>query len=514
MTMSAALMDRLAARGLDVELADRLGLDGVRRDGTEALVLPFKRDGKIVRRKYRFFDREEGKWTADKGGQRIAFNEDCLRDDGLLSQALIITEGELDAIASIQAGFARTISVPDGAPPPGDRSREDLEASAKYDWLKDIRPFLTPERVSEVILAVDGDDNGAALLQDLSVLLGRFRCKFLTYPKAPRDAREALGRHRCKDLNEVLQFYSAKGVVETINRADWIQVDGVYRMSDLPPLPAPQVYDIGFRLLSENYKLRLGDFVVITGVPGLGKSTFANDLCCRVAYNHGLKIAWASFEQAPQRDHRRALRSWYGVARDARLDIDPVERAPHDWREGRPVSQMGEADVAEADAWIDQQHVFIVPGEDDDVTLDWMLDRMEVAVVRHAVKVVVIDPWNEMDHCRARDETMTEYVGRAIKSLKRFARKFQVHMIVIAHPTKSTKDGDGKYRIPTLYDISDSANWYNKADLGLIVHRENDDDTLIKVQKSRYHEVIGRPGEVIMQFSRDARRFIETQRAA
>jgi twinkle protein len=66
---------------------------------------------------------------------------------------------------------------------------------------------------------------------------------------------------------------------------------------------------------------------------------------------------------------------------------------------------------------------------------------------------------------------MTEYVGRAIKALKRFARKFQVHLIVIAHPTKSTKDGDGKYRMPTLYDISDSANWYNKCDLGIIVHR-------------------------------------------
>jgi hypothetical protein len=39
-------------------------------------------------------------------------------------------------------------------------------------------------------------------------------------------------------------------VVETISRAQWIQVDGVYRMSELPPLPAPQVYDIGFRLLA------------------------------------------------------------------------------------------------------------------------------------------------------------------------------------------------------------------------------------------------------------------------
>jgi twinkle protein len=124
MTMSDALLQTIEARGIDVELAASLGLDSVRRDGGEALVIPFKRDGQIVRRKYRFFDRDEGKWTADKGGQRIAFNEDCLRDEALLGQPLIITEGEFDAIAAIQSGFARTISVPDGAPPPGDRSKE------------------------------------------------------------------------------------------------------------------------------------------------------------------------------------------------------------------------------------------------------------------------------------------------------------------------------------------------------------------------------------------------------
>ena len=66
--------------------------------------------------------------------------------------------------------------------------------------------------------------------------------------------------------------------------------------------------------------------------------------------------------------------------------------------------------------------------------------------------------------------------------------------------------------MPTLYDISGSANWYNKADLGVIVHRENEDYTIIKVQKSRYHETIGVPGEVRMQYSKDERRFVETER--
>jgi twinkle protein len=488
--LSDAIMETLTARGIDVELADRLGLASTRRGDGEALVLPFVREGRVVRRKYRRFDVVDGpKWQADKGGVRCAYNEDCLRDEKLIDQPLLITEGELDAIAAIQAGFLRTISVPDGAPPPGDRNKDDLEAATKYDWIKDIRPLLHKDRVSEIILAVDGDDNGAALMQDLSVLLGRYRCKFLTYPKAPATAN--LGRERCKDLNEVLQFYGSKGLVETVNRAQWLRVDGVYRMGELPPLPPSVIYEPRHRLFAENFKCRLGDFSVITGTPGYGKTTFANDLFCGIAYDNHLTIAWASFEQEPQRDHRRNLRSWFTGMRE--IDLTEGERAA-------------------ADRWIDAQHLFLVPSEHEDATLEWLLEKMELAVARYGARIVIIDPWNEIEHSRRRDESETEYIGRAIRTLKRFAKAFKVHICVIAHPTKSVKDADGKYKMPTLYDINGSANWYNKADLGVIVHKENEDDTLIKVQKSRYHEVIGVPGEVIMHFNRDTRAFHEAER--
>lgn len=492
----------IEGRGLDVELLAKFGFDsevrkwpvtGERGETTwhpaEALVIPFIRDGQVVRRKFKRTEHVEGAPTylQEKGGPRLVFNEDCLRDDSLRGQDVLITEGELDAMAAIQCNHLRTISAPDGAPPPGDRSKEDLEGSPKYAWLDHIKPLLTKDRAPVIILAADGDENGAAMLQDLSILLGRFRCKFLTYPLA-KDP-EKRGRARLKDLNEVLEDYGPAGVSRTIAKAEFIKVDGIYRMSSLPPMPEPPVYDIGFDLLSQNWKVRPGDLSVITGVPGLGKSTFANDVFCRLALKHDLNISWASFEQTPQTDHRRALRAWY--------------RGMHDF-----------ATEHDADIWIDQRHSFIVPDEDADVTLDWMLDRIEAAVVQFGANVVVIDPWNEMDHAREGHETTTEYVGRAIKTLRRFAKKFAVHICVIAHPTKSTKDADGRYRMPTLYDISDSAHWYNKCSTGIIVHREDEDTTLIKVQKSKYHLIIGRPGEVKMHYQPSTYRFIETERAA
>lgn len=492
--ISQAHMDILADRALDIELVDRLGFESVPRAGGEALVIPFHRDGKVVRRKYRRFDVTDGdgpKWTQDKGGAKAAFNEDCLRDESLLGQALIITEGELDAVSAIQAGLLRTISVPDGAPPPGERSEAELASSAKYDWLAEIKPFLTKDRVPEIILATDGDENGAALLQDLSVLLGRFRCKFVTYPKGRKIRGHAdAPRERCKDLNEVLEDYGVKGVVETITRAKWIQVDGVYLMSELAPARPMTIYEPRDRLIAENIKLRLGDFSVWTGVPGFGKSTYLNHLLCGVADHYQARVAWASFEQEPQTDHKRNLRTWF--------------------LQGGDLFAIGS--MSAADAWIDKHHAFIVPSEDDDPTLEWLLDKMEVAVVRFGVRIIVIDPWNEVEHARAHGETETEYTGRAIRSLKRFAKAFSVHVCVVAHPTKSVKDADGVYKAPTLYDISGSANWYNKADLGVIIHRPDEDNTTIKVQKSRYHEIIGKPGMVRAHFTKEDRRYVEQER--
>lgn len=474
--LSTAHAAALSKRGLDPELAGRLGLWSQKSPaGGEALVIPFFRNGEVVNRKYRTLGGEKKFWQ-DKGGQKAWWNEDVLRDDTLVGQPLVITEGEMDAIAAIMSGYARTVSVPEGAP----ATPVGAGDSAKYTFVDAVSDRLKVDKVTEIILAVDGDAAGINLLHDLSIRLGRFRCKWVQYPMARDRSR------RLKDLNEVLIDYGQKGVVETLQRASWMKVDGIYRMSELPPVPPSVGFDIGFDRLRDNYRARLGDFAVVTGIPSMGKSSWVNDLCCRLVENHGLRIAFASFEQMPQRDHRRNLRSWF-------LQY-PEQHAKPDA-------------LAQADAWIDDNFSFLVPSEDDDVTLDWALSKMEAVVIQHGCRIVVIDPWNEMDHARNRDESVTEYVNRAIKAMKRFARKFDVHLIVVAHPTKQQKDSDGKYRMPTLYDISDSAAWYNKADVGIIVHREDEHTSLIRVAKSRYHDEIGKPGEVQANYDYPKRRY-------
>jgi twinkle protein len=158
-------------------------------------------------------------------------------------------------------------------------------------------------------------------------------------------------------------------------------------------------------------------------------------------------------------------------------------------------------EVGAADAWIEQHFRFLAPGDDEGVTVEWLLERATAAVIREDCDVVLIDPWNEMDHA-AGDMSLTVYVGEAIKAMKRCARRLQVLWVVIAHPAK-IKQGD----TIGLYSISDSAHWFNKSDVGLVISRPADDgDAELRVAKVRYEE-IGRRGSVKIKFNPETRRF-------
>jgi twinkle protein len=358
------------------------------------------------------------------------------------------------------------VSVPDGAPA---REIGAEEASRKYSYLDHAKSVL--REVKEIIIATDGDGPGQALLNDLAIRLGKARCKWVRYPKG------------CKDLNATLLKYGDRGVHEVFRRAEWCRVDGVYRMSELPPYPVRKRFTTGMEWLDHHYRIRMGDFCVITGVPGHGKSTFVNDMLCRTVDAHGWTVAVASFEQHPQVDHRRALREWFC---------------------GMPEELASDREIEKADRWIDEHFVFIVPGDEDLANLEWCLDKVAAAVIRHAVRVIVIDPWNELDHDRPHDMSLTEYTGRAIKEFKRIARHLDVHVIVVAHPTKLAGG-----ECPGLYSISDSAHWANKPDIGLVVWKPDPESERaeIRVVKSRYHDQIGRPGKVKVRYQAVLRRF-------
>jgi twinkle protein len=165
--------------------------------------------------------------------------------------------------------------------------------------------------------------------------------------------------------------------------------------------------------------------------------------------------------------------------------------------------------LEQIDKWIEDSFIFIdnEGNEDEDITLEWVMDRAEDAIFRFGIRMLVIDPWNEVEHAKRRDETMHEYIGRAIRMLRKFARKYNIAIFVIAHPTKDVASGGNK-RVPGLYDIDGSAHWYNKPDVGIVVDRPNPlvPEAAIYVTKVRFEDT-GEVGKVVFSFDKTTSRY-------
>lgn len=447
---SAIIAAGKGARGLTHETLTKLGW----RDGQKGFTeIPFIKDGMEVNIKYRTFGGEKKFYQS--GGEQCFYNFDDIHRATVAGKALIITEGEVDCATAVQCGYF-AVSVPNGAP-----SKEIGDKDSKqYEYLAAI-----PKGLREIILCTDDDAPGHNLMNDLALRIGKHRCKFVRYPKG------------CKDLNDTLMKYGEKGVHETVKRAQFSKVSGVYKMSELPPIPEPETKSaqIGIEL-----NFRRGDFSVLTGIPSHGKSTFANTIAHNLAAQ-GWKTCFASLEQQPQTDHKWALSGLFH------------QQPPH---------LLTHNQIKDAEYWIDDNFVFLVPDDSlENFDLEWLREAMVTAVFRYNVDFIVIDPWNELDHIfNQQKESVTQYVGRAIKTLKRFAKEYNIHLMVVAHPAKMQKKQDGTYPIPSAYDISDSAHWYNKPDQILVVHRNADGSGLLRYAKSRYHKKLGVPGDYILEY--------------
>lgn len=464
-------------RGISPELAVRFGL----YTDSGAIVFPFFDHGKEVAAKYRG---PEKKFWQRPGGKRTFFNADVLDDPALVNgnHALVITEGEIDTLTALECGFPHTVSVPDGAPQgqvdetvgPEDDARE----TSKFHFMYANRERLL--RAKRFTLAVDNDAPGQRLAAELVRRLGAGRCSFVTYPEG------------CKDLNDVLKGHGPEGVAAVLNGARPYPVKGLFRLEDYPPTQPIRPIRTGWGTLDQHLSMFAGCFEVLTGIPGHGKTTWAINRAVNVARLYGWRTAIFSPEMPTVPHlHNKMRRIASGRSLEALLRDAEQLRA--------------------TDRFLNDHFVFAdtdpEAGQDaDEHTLDWVSDRFADAVHRYGIRHAIIDPWNEVEHDRPAHETMPDYIGRGIRQLKALAKRYQVHLTVIVHPTKAV--GGESPRMPNLYDCEGSAHWYNKPDLGVVVGRdpENDGQTIVRVAKVRFDET-GSRGDVSMRYVAESCRF-------
>ena len=460
-------------RGIEPETAINCGIYTAKGGGT--LVFPFLEDGVTVNEKYRHKGK---KFSQREGGKRTFWNHSGLEIAVLEDKPFLITEGEMDTLSAIQAGYPWASSVPDGAPQKRSEGFYSRDEDQKFKFLWNNESLL--DKVKIFILAGDNDEPGRVLNHELQKRLGAESCKFITYPDG------------CKDLNDVLVKYDAQKVMEIIFKAKDYPVVGLYRPDEFPPIPeeVKQPYSTGMGWQHDQHiKIILGKFMVVTGIPGHGKSEWADSLGMNLAREHDWKICVCSTE----------------------IDNEDYEQNSIYRIICRPLAKAEDHVIEKAKQFYQDHFIFVTNNTMDvdmELTLEKLIELAEIAIIRDGCKVLLLDPWNEIEHRRNPDETETEYTSRAIRMLKKLARQYHIFVIVVAHPTKPQF---GKIQCPNLYSISGSANWANKADYGIIIWRDSIDGDMseIRIAKIKCHGPMGKPGSIQVKLNEHTRRFDE-----
>lgn len=417
-------------------------------------------NGELVNTKFRTGDKC---FKLVSGAQLIPYNIDAIRGQA----ECVITEGEMDALSFIECGRSDVISVPNGA-------------NANLDYLDDfIDDYFEDKQV--IYIASDTDTKGVLLRDELMRRFGAERCRVLEYGDG------------CKDANEHLMKYGRDSLLQCIADAPETKLEGVFTVSDFEEsLDAlfengmQKGVTIGHECFDRLCSFETKRLCVVTGIPGSGKSEFIDEIAERLNMRYGWRFAYFSPENAPLAYHASKL-----IEKFTGRHFDRQHLTYPEYR-----------DVKDH---LETNFFFISPK--DDFRLDTILEKAKSLVRRKGIKALVIDPYNRLDD-ESDGMSETKYISRLLDKLTNFAQRNDVLIILMAHPTKQPKNKDGVIEAPTLYDISGSANFYNKADFGLVVHRNRTEGTVeVHVQKVKFRH-LGEVGTALFKYNLNNGRYV------
>ena len=381
-----------------------------------------------------------------KGAEKVFYNIDSI----VGFEYCIITEGEMDVLALHEAGITNAVSVPNGAT----LNTNNLE------YLDNCIDYF--EDKEKIILAIDQDAAGQALQTELIRRLGAEVCYLVNFDD-------------CKDANEYLLKYGPEELSKVITGARPVPLENVTTFKDIEHDVKDFVqngfkpgYQVGLANFDRIFSTYTGQFITVTGIPSSGKSDFVDQMCVGYNQNYGWKVAFASPENAPTYLHAHKLmrKVWQDMPTPSDIKTDK-------WNE-----------VAEH---VNNNFFFI---DMERYTLESVLRKGAELVKRKGIKALVIDPFNKVRDVDAASDDVNRYTMDYLTKIEIFAKKYDVLVFIVAHPTKMYKGSDGQIEEPTMYNIKGGGEWYDASYHGLLVHRNYEEKTVkAKVLKVKFQNL-------------------------
>ena len=381
-----------------------------------AINFNYYRENDLVNVKYR--DGQKN-FKMVSGAELIFYGLDNIKT----MEKIFIVEGEIDALSLHEAGIYSVCSVPNGASK-GNQRLEYLDNC--FEYFKDKK---------QIILCTDNDNPGIQLRNELARRFGAYRCKYVDFGAF-------------KDANEILTTKGAETLRNVIKTAKNFPLEGVLNLDNIWDSVlnynenGVKNYSIGLPNADNYFKMELGQWSVVTGIPNSGKSDVMDQICCNMALKYDMRCAMFAPESFPYEGHIKRIAN---KLNETNCNNDQLNQTKD----------------------FIQDHFFWVKIDLENLTLKGILKAFKELVFQKGINVCVIDPWNMLDHSAQRDHS---YIGRALSEITQFCQQTNTHLFLVAHPRKIESE-NGRYKKPTLYDISGSADFFNKAYNGLIVYR-------------------------------------------
>jgi twinkle protein len=381
-----------------------------------------------------------------KGAEKVFYNINNI----VGYDTCIIVEGEMDVLSFHEAGIRNSISVPNGA----------TLNSNNLDYLDNCIDYFDDKQ--KIILAVDKDEPGQALQQELVRRLGAEVCFLIDFQDC-KDANEYLLKHGKEKLHGLVLQAKA---VPLENVTTFRDIEG--EITDFVKNGFKRGYQVGLSNFDSIFSTYTGQFITVTGIPSSGKSDFVDQMVVGYNQNYDWKTAFASPENAPTYLHAHKImrKVWQDMPRKDDIGTDK-------WN-------------AVADH-VNDNFFFI---DMERYTLDSVLRKGAELVKRKGIKCLVIDPFNKIRDIDSNLEDVNRYTMEYLSKIEIFAKKYDVLVFVVAHPTKMYKDKDGKMEEPTMYNIKGGGEWYDASYHGILVHRDYENKTVkAKVLKVKFQNL-------------------------
>jgi twinkle protein len=406
-----------------------------------------------------------------KNAELIFYNLDAIQGE----DECVIVEGEIDCLTLHECGIYNVISVPNGA----------SKGQQRLEYLDNCFHYFT--QMKKIVLAVDNDQPGQQLREELARRLGYERCYQVEYPTG------------CKDVNDILVKEGNEAVSACITNAVQWPIHGVITMDEM----FPEVLDYYENGYPQGFKARIPDFdallsfypgqlTTITGIPGSGKSEYVDYLMTSLTRFHGWSWGICSFECKPSIHVTKLAEKFTDKSFGFRKNPDH-----------RMTPAQFEYSIGMIDKYFSFINLSLV-----DITMDGLLKKAEELVLRKGINGLLFDPWNCIEH-KYGDESETKYVLTCLNKLVAFLDKYKVHGFLVAHPTKLKKDQKtGKYELPTMYSISGSAHFFNRTHNGVSIYRDFQTNLVdVYVQKVKW-SWLGQIGYCSFHFDTMTRKYL------